>query len=193
MESASAGAKSSVDSKADPSKPPKANALAARIVQRVVLGKYEPTFVQGQQPVGLLAALLRLRLWSVARPLLEELQGAGIEPMLFPEVARAMSDLISWMIDPVYASISPRTRGLARPLDVDFIPALGTQPKQLASMDSFFNEDSTTLSFIRTLGHSMCASPTLLCQLCRILRVYICERLPNLSTVLFSISQVLYR
>lgn len=56
------------------------------------------------QPLGVLCAVLRLRLWPTAQRIMDELE--GIDTARYEPVASALCDLLEWVIAPAYGPIS---------------------------------------------------------------------------------------
>lgn len=72
-------------------------------------------FAEGNQLVGILAALLGLRCWNLAERIIGILEARGVDSMRLAAPRDAMIALIAWVTEPVYAQISCRRFGLARP------------------------------------------------------------------------------
>ena len=72
-----------------------ASITARGIIQRMVYCSEigGPVHASGEQPIGLLVSLLRYRLWSVAKPLVDKITSAGVSPMDWKEVSDAMGQV----------------------------------------------------------------------------------------------------
>lgn len=185
----SSGSKDAAPVKAPDSKDP---GLPKKNVQRVAYETDTFLIADGEQLIGILAALLRLNLWDTAKPLLDRLKAAGVMATSWPEVADSLAGLVSWVVDPVFADISHRKMGLAKPLSgVLPIPELRNQPARLTNVGQMFDPSSSqVLLFLNTLGHSLSCSPLLFCKICRLLVPFITSFFPELSSLSITVSEM---
>ena len=165
------------------------------VIHRVVYSSEGLAYAKGEQLIGILASLLRYRLWKPAQSLIDKFVATGVNSMDWREISASMSELISWIIDPAYSSISPRTRSLGRPAEnLNLIPIFASQPRQLLSISELFDSSSSdVLVLIRTIGHHLSVSPPLFSKLCRIFKVYVREKIPDLISVVTTVSSSNYR
>ena len=163
-----------------------------KLVQRVAYATDSVIYAGGEQIIGILAALLKLHHWETAKPLLDRLKAAGVAATSWIEVADALAGMVSWVIDPVFADISHRKRGIAKPLTGLLpVPELKHQPVRLTNVSQMFDTSSSqVLLFLGTLGHSLSCKPVLLCKICRMLVPFLSANFPELSTLSVTVSEV---
>ena len=130
------------------------------------------------QVLGLLEALIRMRAWTAAEELVLLLEDAGCFDIgTHPPVRSALCELLHCLVEPLYATVSPRANG------IDLLsgpsPAAGTSIAAStsstssayfqASMTSFQEIPSVLLGPLRLLGVGLHSDVVLFAKLCRVL------------------------
>eukprot|EP01041_Mallomonas_annulata_P007237 gene7237-14767_t len=153
-------------------------------------------YAEGDQYAGLIAGAFSLRYWSLGSDIMRlhtKLGGGGSDFIRIDAVRDALIDLISWVIEPVYATIAIKKLGLARPLVTTTSTTTAAVMSSTATTNATFNASAIqsdpiipvsenqypqihTLAdvpvklepLLRMLGHRLHANPILFTKICRL-------------------------
>lgn len=142
-----------------------------------------PLLAQGNQYIGLLSALLTLRLWDDSEVLINALETQNIDVVRFEVVRDSLETLLLWMVSDIYTPVSitrlglgPGTRaapvssglpGAAQgPVPV-LIPYLPRQMEKIKNLSDFGRGVSP---FLRLLGHQVGHSARVFTVMCRLMK-----------------------
>jgi THO complex subunit 2 len=133
-------------------------------------------YAHGYHSVGIAAALIAIRCYDAAYPIVVDLDAKGIDIMRFDAMRICIENILLWKISDIYELISMKKYCLAKPsaqLTMMLDHSSTFFPQQIKKIENMRSFATNAAPLIRLLGHRLCSNPILYTQLCRLMKHYL--------------------